>query len=248
MLIRPSNKNNKMKKNILIAGSSGAIGSEFTRFYSDDSDVEKIVTLSRKANNSGHKKIQSIEFDYSKEDTFENLDEIFQLESVSTIIIATGILHTDKIKPEKSLDVINSEGLKKIFQVNVFGPILLVKNLLPLIKKSQGVKIVFLTARVGSISDNELGGWYSYRSSKSALNMMINNLSIELQRANKENIVIGIHPGTVKSHLSEPFLRYVKHNIFSPRESVELMAQVISKISQKDSGKCFDFSGKVIDP
>ena len=237
-----------MKKNILIAGSSGAIGREFTRFYSNDPNVEKIVTLSRKKNDFIHKKIQSIEVDYNKEETFENLEKILELESISTIIIATGILHTDQIKPEKSIDVINSDGLKKLFQVNVFGPMMLVKKLLPLIKKSQGVKIIFLTARVGSISDNKLGGWYSYRSSKSALNMMINNLSIELQRTNKENIVIGIHPGTVKSHLSEPFLRYVKHNIFSPRESVELMTQVISKISQKDSGKCFDFSGKVIDP
>ena len=237
-----------MKKNILIVGSSGAIGREFTRFYSNDPNVEKIVTLSRKKNDLGHNKIQSVEFDYNKEETFENLDEILQLESISTIIIATGILHTDQIKPEKSLDAINFEGLKKVFQVNVFGPILLVKKLLPLIKKSQGVKIVFLTARVGSISDNELGGWYSYRSSKSALNMMINNLSIELGRANKKHIAIGIHPGTVKSNLSEPFLKYVKHNIFSPRESVELMTQVISKISQKDSGKCFDFSGKVIEP
>jgi len=237
-----------MKKNILIAGSSGAIGSEFTRFYSEDQNVEKIVTLSRKINDSGHKKIQSIKVDYNKEETFENLDKISQLESINTIIIATGILHTDQIKPEKSMDVINFDGLRKVFQVNVFGPMMLVKKLLPLIKKSQGVKIIFLTARVGSISDNKLGGWYSYRSSKSALNMMINNLSIELQRTNKENIVIGIHPGTVKSHLSEPFLRYVKHNIFSPRESVELMTQVISKISQKDSGKCFDFLGKVIDP
>ena len=237
-----------MKKNILIAGSSGAIGSEFTRFYSEDRNVEKIVTLSRKINDSGYKKIQPIKIDYNKEETFENLDKILQLESIDTIIIATGILHTDQIKPEKSIDVINSDGLKKVFQVNVFGPMMLVKKLMPLIKKSQGVKIIFLTARVGSISDNKLGGWYSYRSSKSALNMMINNLSIELQRTNKENIVIGIHPGTVKSHLSEPFLRYVKHNIFSPRESVELMTQVISKISQKDSGKCFDFSGKVINP
>ena len=237
-----------MKKNILIAGSSGAIGSEFTRFYSEDQNVEKIVTLSRKINDFGHKKIQSIKIDYNKEETFENLNKISKLESINTIIIATGILHTDQIKPEKSIDVINSDGLKKVFQVNVFGPMMLVKKLLPLIKKSQGVKIIFLTARVGSISDNKIGGWYSYRSSKSALNMMINNLSIELQRANKENIVIGIHPGTVKSHLSEPFLKYVKHNIFSPRESVELMTQVISKISQKDSGKCFDFSGKVINP
>ena len=237
-----------MRKNILIAGSSGAIGREFTRFYSDDPNVEKIVTLSREKNDSGHKKIQSIEIDYTKEETFENLEKISQLESISTIIIATGILHTDQIKPEKSIDSVNFEDLKNVFQVNVFGPILLLKKLLPLIKKSQGVKIVFLTARVGSISDNELGGWYSYRSSKSALNMMLNNLSIELQRANKENIVIGIHPGTVKSHLSEPFLRHVKHDIFSPRESVELMMQVINKIEQKDSGKCFDFSGKLIKP
>jgi len=237
-----------MKKNILIAGSTGAIGMEFTRFYSDDPNVEKIVTLSRKKNDSIHKKIQSIEVDYNKEETFENLEKILELESISTIIIATGILHTDQIKPEKSIDGINFESLKKVFQANVFGPILLVKKLMPLIKKSQGVKIVFLTARVGSISDNELGGWYSYRSSKSALNMMISNLSIELGRANKEHIAIGIHPGTVKSNLSEPFLKHVKYNIFSPRESVELMTQVISKISQKDSGKCFDFSGKVIEP
>ena len=237
-----------MKKNILIAGSTGAIGQEFTRFYSDDPNVEKIVTLSRKIDDNAQKKIQSIVIDYTKEKTFENLDKISQLESISTIIIATGILHTDKIKPEKSIDDINSEDLEKVFQVNVYGPILLVKKLLPLIKKSQGVKVIFLTARVGSISDNELGGWYSYRSSKTSLNMMIKNLSIELQRANKENIVIGIHPGTVKSALSEPFLRHVKHSIFSPKESVKLMTQVISKVSQKDSGKCFDFAGNVIDP
>jgi len=237
-----------MKKNVLIAGASGAIGKEFTRFYSDDPSVDKIITLSRKKNISHHKKIQSEEVDYGIEETFENLDKISKLESISTIIIATGILHTDKVKPEKSINDINFESLKKVFQVNVFGPILLVKKLLPLIKKSQGVKVAFLTARVGSISDNTLGGWHSYRSSKTALNMLIKNFSIELQRANKENIVIGIHPGTVKSNLSEPFLSNVKHNIFSPKESVKLMTQVISKVSQEDSGKCFDFSGKTIEP
>ena len=237
-----------MNENILIAGSSGAIGKEFTKFYCDDPNVGKVVTLSRKTNDFIHKKIQSIGFDYNKEETFENIEKLSHLESISTIIIATGILHTDHIKPEKSINGINPEGLTKVFQVNVFGPILLIKKLLPLIKKSQGVKIVFLTARVGSITDNKLGGWYSYRSSKSALNMMINNLSIELQRANKEHIVIGIHPGTVESNLSEPFLSNVKHNIFTPKESVELMTKVIGTLNQKDSGKCFDFSGKIIEP
>ncbi|MBT5166132.1 MAG: SDR family NAD(P)-dependent oxidoreductase, partial [Nitrosomonadales bacterium] len=198
-----------MKENIIIAGSSGAIGGEFTKKYTNDLNVEKVVTLSRNVNNHNHKKIQSIKVDYNNEETFKNLDEISQLDSISKVIIATGILHTDELKPEKSIDSIDGESMKKVFQVNVFGPILLVKTLLPLIKKSKGVKIVFLTARVGSIADNELGGWHSYRSSKSALNMMIKNLSIELKRLNKEHVVIGIHPGTVKSQLSEPFLKHV---------------------------------------
>jgi NAD(P)-dependent dehydrogenase (short-subunit alcohol dehydrogenase family) len=237
-----------MKENIIIAGSSGAIGGEFTKKYTNDLNVEKVVTLSRNVNNHNHKKIQSIKVDYNNEETFKNLDEISQLDSISKVIIATGILHTDELKPEKSIDSIDGESMKKVFQVNVFGPILLVKTLLPLIKKSKGVKIAFLTARVGSISDNELGGWHSYRSSKSALNMMIKNLSIELKRLNKEHVVIGIHPGTVKSHLSEPFLRHVKHDVFSPKESVGFMTKVINEITHMDSGKCFDFSGKVIEP
>ena len=237
-----------MKENIIIAGSSGAIGGEFTELYANNSNVEKIIALSRKPTNTNHNKIQSVEIDYYNEATFKNLDEISQLDSISKIIIATGILHTDQIRPEKSIDSIAGEGMRNVFQVNVFGPILLVKKLLPLIKKSKGVKIVFLTARVGSISDNVLGGWHSYRSSKSALNMMIKNLSIELKRLNKEHVVIGIHPGTVKSNLSEPFLRHVKHDVFSPEESVGFMTKVINEITYKDSGKCFDFSGKVIEP
>ena len=237
-----------MKENIIIAGSSGAIGGEFVKQYTDDQNVEKILALSRKSINNDHDKIQSVEIDYNDEATLKNLDVISQLDSISKIIIATGILHTDHIKPEKSIDSIDEGNMKAIFQVNVFGPILLVKKLMPLIKKSKGVKIVFLTARVGSISDNELGGWHSYRSSKSALNMMIKNLSIELKRLNKEHVVIGIHPGTVKSHLSEPFLRHVKHDVFSPKESVGFMSKVINEITHEDSGKCFDFLGKVIEP
>ena len=237
-----------MKKNILIAGASGGIGKEFTKLYCNDPNVEKVIALSRKMNNIDNPKIQSIEVDYSREETFDNLNDVLQLESISTIIIATGILHTDQIKPEKSIAGVDLVTLQKVFQVNVFGPTLLVKKLLPLIKKSKGVKIVFLSARVGSISDNSLGGWHSYRSSKSALNMMISNLSIELQRIDKAHVVIGVHPGTVQSQLSEPFLKNVKHNIFSPKESVGLLSKVISDIDQKDSGKCFDFSGKIIAP
>jgi len=237
-----------MQENIIIVGSSGSIGSEFTNLYMEDQNVGKIIALSRKNNDKDHKKIHSIEINYNDEETFKNLDELLYLDNISKVIVATGILHTEQILPEKSINNIDSDAIKKVFQVNTFGPILLIKKLMPLIKKSEGVKIAFLTARVGSISDNQLGGWHSYRSSKSALNMMIKNLSIELKRMNKSHIAIGIHPGTVKSQLSDPFLRHVKHDIFSPKESVNLMVQVINNLGEKDSGKCFDFSGKVIEP
>ncbi len=104
-----------MKENIIIAGSSGSIGGEFTKQYTDDPNVEKVVTLSRNVNNHNHKKIQSIKIDYNNVESFKNLDEISQLDSISKIIIATGILHTDEIKPEKSIDSIDDESMKRVF-------------------------------------------------------------------------------------------------------------------------------------
>lgn len=237
-----------MNRKILIVGSSGSIGLAFTKYYSLDPNVERIVTLSRGPILITDKKIHSISFDYNDEKTYVNIDEILQLESIDKIVIATGMLHESDIKPEKSIYDININALNKLYKINVFGPMLLIKKLLPLIKKSDAVKIIFLTARVASIADNELGGWYGYRSSKSALNMMIKNLSIELKRISKKHIVIGIHPGTVRSKLSQPFLGHVKHEIFEPKKSVELMGKVIKELVPEDTGKCFDFSGNLIDP
>ena len=112
-----------MKENIIIAGSSGAIGGEFTELYANSPNVEKIIALSRMPINTNYNKIQSVEIDYNNEETFINLDEISQLDSISKIIIATGILHTDQIKPEKSINSINAEDMKKVFQVNIFGTV-----------------------------------------------------------------------------------------------------------------------------
>ena len=105
----------------------------------------------------------------------------------------------------------------------------------------------FMSARVGSIADNKLGGWYSYRSSKAALNMMIKNLSIEVERKNKNAILVGLHPGTVTSKLSDPFKNKNK-NYFSPETSADYLYNVIETKTKNDSGKIFDWNNQEILP
>ena len=109
--------------------------------------------------------------------------------------------------------------------------------------------MAFLSARVGSISDNKLGGWYAYRASKSALNQVIKNFSIEIGRRNKNAVVIGFQPGTVDSNLSKPFQKNVnKDKLFTPEFSVEKMTHVIENLTSEDSGNIFDWSGEIINP
>ena len=169
--------------------------------------------------------------------------------SLDRLIVATGILHTELFGPEKSIRDIKIENFIKIFLVNTFGPALIGKYFLPLMTKNKKSVIAFLSARVGSISDNKLGGWYSYRASKSALNQIIKNFSIEAKRTNPSGIIIGLQPGTVKSKLSEPFQKNVKKGkLFLPEDSVTNLTKVVETVLQNDSGKMFDWEGKEIRP
>ena len=106
-----------------------------------------------------------------------------------------------------------------------------------------------MTARVGSISDNQLGGWYAYRASKAALNMLIKNIAIETKRTHPKSIVVGLHPGTVDSALSKPFQHFIdKEHIFTPEYSVKQLTKVIESLTENDSGKLFDWKGLEIAP
>ena len=116
------------------------------------------------------------------------------------------------------------------------------------IRKSLGIKIVGFSARVGSISDNGLGGWYSYRISKAALNMAIKNLSIEGQRTNKTLTVCGYHPGTVDTKLSRPFTKnYTKNKVFTVPQAVNYFMEVLETMKPEISGACLDWAGKKIE-
>ena len=220
-------------KQILIIGGSGAIGSALISEY-DNNDSHITVTSRKKQNLGPH--INQITFDYDQQDEINLNGEI----KFDVIIFATGHLHNEHYKPEKSLKDIDKNAFQFSYHINCIAPLILLRQLTN--NLTDHTKIVFLSARVGSISENELGGWYAYRMSKSALNMMIKNLSIELRRRYKNIIVCGMHPGTVESKLSKPYSGFVKHEIFAPSQSAAMLKKVIDELSLKHSGKTYDYA------
>ena len=220
-------------KQILIIGGSGAIGSALIREYDND-DIHITVTSRKKQNLDPD--INQITYDYDQQDEINLNREI----KFDLIIFATGHLHNEHYKPEKSLKDIDKNAFQFSYHINCIAPLILLRQLTN--NLTDHTKIVFLSARVGSISENELGGWYAYRMSKAALNMMIKNLSIELRRRYKNIIVCGMHPGTVDSKLSKPYSGFVKHEIFAPSQSAAMLKKVIDELSLKHSGKIYDYA------
>ena len=137
--------------------------------------------------------------------------------------------------------------LTQVFTINTFGPAIIARYFLPKMRRDRKSVFACLSARVGSISDNRLGGWYAYRASKSALNMIIKNCAIEMSRRNKQTCVVGLHPGTVDTDLSKPFQSGVaKNKLFSPTHSSECLLKVINDLSTVDSGKVFAWDGSEV--
>jgi NAD(P)-dependent dehydrogenase (short-subunit alcohol dehydrogenase family) len=238
-----------MSKNIAIIGSSGAIGNAFVEHYIKDSSVENIFTFSRNATDHVSEKVTSFEIDVESQDSIEKAAGQVKDHIIDRIIIASGILHTESFGPEKSIKDLNYETFAKVYSINTIGPALIGRYFIPLMNKNEKSVIAFLSARVGSISDNSLGGWYSYRSSKTALNQIVKNFSIELKRTNKNAIALALQPGTVESKFSEPFKKNVsKDKLFTPDYSVELLSQVIEGSSVNESGSLLSYDGEIIKP
>ena len=166
-------------------------------------------------------------------------------EELDIIIVASGILHNNSsISPEKSLKEVSPGSLLSLFSVNAIGPLLVAKHFYPYLPKTRKSIFSTLSARVGSISDNQLGGWYSYRMSKAALNMGTKTLSVELARTRPHAICVGLHPGTVETKLSKPYLTNTPIRPFSPHQSSINLLHVISTRCEKDSGLVFDWRGE----
>ena len=217
----------------LVFGASGGIGQAFGRFLESKLGSENVVKISRSFDG----------FEISDEEKIFKLSESIE-GSFNLIINATGVLQTTEEGPEKTINVVKQKLMIDMMTINAIGPALLLKNFSKKLDKTRFSVFVNLSARVGSITDNRLGGWISYRSSKAALNQIIKTSSIEINRRNKNAICVGLHPGTVKTSFTEKFQNTTE--IISPDESVKMMMNVVENLSVDDNGYCFAYDGKVI--
>ncbi|HEY9750281.1 MAG TPA: SDR family NAD(P)-dependent oxidoreductase, partial [Allocoleopsis sp.] len=167
-----------------------------------------------------------------------------QIDQLHLVINCVGILHEGDLQPEKSLRQINPDHLMRYFQVNSIGAVLLAKHLSPLLSHSEKNVFATISAKIGSIGDNQLGGWYGYRASKAALNMLMRTVAIEYKRKSPHTIVVTLHPGTTDTRLSKPFQRNVPpEKLFPVERTVTQLLTVIENLEAKDSGEFFSWDG-----
>jgi NAD(P)-dependent dehydrogenase (short-subunit alcohol dehydrogenase family) len=241
---------NKMVYNVAIIGSSGTIGSSFTRQLSELYTDANIHAFSRNETKTTARNIVHHMIDYKDEASIEQAASLASKEGpLDIVIVATGILYDNTIMPEKSLRDLSTEKFMHLFAVNTILPALIAKHFLPKLNRQTRSVFTALSARVGSISDNRLGGWYAYRASKSGLNMIIKNAAIEISRQNKNAIIVGLHPGTVNSNLSKPFQDKVPDGkLFTSDYSVKRLLGVLDNLTPESNGKCFSWDGKEVEP
>lgn len=232
----------------VVVGASGAIGRAVVAQLAQDARFDAIVALSRKQQDWEPSHVQAMPIDLLDETTITAaVQPVAALGALRLVFVATGMLHDDGHQPEKSWRALDPAALARSFAVNAIGPALVAKHLLPLFPREGRAVFAALSARVGSIADNRLGGWYGYRASKAALNQMIRTLAIELARSRPEALCVGLHPGTVVSDLSQPFTRNrAQDDLFTPQVSARHLLSVIDGLSASDSGGLFAWDGSAI--
>lgn len=216
-------------KKALVIGANGTIGSALAN---EINSRYQLYTLSRK------------ECDYSEASLQQKAKELKNEGSFSLIICCVGVLHNDTVRPEKMLGQLSEAKLSEYFRVNTIIPALCLRFFQPLLDKSQNSQFTFLSAMVGSIEDNSLGGWYGYRSSKAALNMMVKTASIEMKRLNKMASLAVIHPGTTIGPLSKPFASGVsKDKYYTAEQSSKRILAITESLTPQQTGSFFNWDG-----
>ena len=228
----------------LVVGGSGGIGQAFVQYLLDQDHVDQIhATYHLQPPQISDDRLHWKQVDVTREAEIEKL--CAELDEIDFCINAVGLLHDDQHGPEKSTRQIDADYFIKSMTVNALPTMLLAKHIVPLFKHKRPAVFATVSARVGSIEENYLGGWYSYRASKAALNMILKTLSIEWKRNLRNVTVAALHPGTTDTRLSRPFHKNVpSEQLFGPAKSVGYMMQVIDRLTPEYSGRFWSFDGE----
>lgn len=235
---------------VALIGATGSIGNAIVKHYKERfSNNLQLYAFSRQQAPSLDVFYQGY-INFNEAQSVQDAADLLEPNLVfDRIIVTTGLLHNSNISPEKSLQALDEESFMEVMRVNALGPINVAKYFVPKLARDKKSIFAALSARVGSIGDNQLGGWYSYRASKAALNMLIKNLSIEYRRRHKNMIFLGLHPGTVESALSAPFMGNSKnYKVFKPSFAAEKLVSVIEHSTTEQSGCILDWKGEIIEP
>lgn len=227
-----------------VFGASGGIGRALAQALAARGDVGEVHAGSRGGQGPAGAKLRPFSFDLTDEASIAAACAAIG-GPLDMVLIATGRLtRADGMGPEKSYRALSAEGMAELFAVNTIGPALIAKHALSLLRRDGRAVFAAISARVGSIADNRLGGWHAYRASKAALNMLVKNLALELARTHPQALAVTLHPGTVNTALSAPFQRGVAEGkLFTPAFSAGALLGVLDGLSAADSGGLFAWDG-----
>lgn len=219
----------------LVLGATGGIGAALVAALQAEGRWRRVIGLSRRGDPA---------VDITEEASLAAAAAWLAGEApdLALVVVATGFLHDARFQPEKALRQLDPEHLARSFAVNAIGPALAMKHLLPLLRRDAPAVFAVLSARVGSIGDNRLGGWWSYRASKAALNQIVRTASVELRRTNPAAAIVAIHPGTVDSGLSSPFAK-AGLGVQAPAAAARRILGVLRGMAPPESGGFFDHQG-----
>ena len=238
---------------VLVTGASRGIGLALVRELLGHPQVVRLTAVARQATRGDAlaalradvgERLQCVDADLTDDQALAELATHLREQHpiLDLVINAAGLLHGDAIRPEKSVTQVRRAALEQVFALNAFAPILLAQALLPLL--TGACVFASLSARVGSIGDNRLGGWYAYRASKAAQNQLMKTFAIELARRNRQSCCLLLHPGTVNTALSAPFqVNVPAEKLFAPERAASQLLRIIAKVKPADSGRFIAWDG-----
>ena len=225
----------------LVFGAGGGLGAAFAAELSSHPRVERVYSAARRA-------APPWQFTLQDETSIAAVVAAAAAEGpLDLVLVATGVLHGAQLRPEKSWRSLDAAALAEAFAVNATGPALIAKHALGHLRRDAKSVFACLSARVGSIEDNRLGGWHAYRASKAALNMLVRTCAVELRQRNPGALCVALHPGTVDTALSKPFQNAVDPaKLFTPAQSARALLGVLDRLTPADSGRLWAWDGQPI--